>query len=160
MIYRIKLFSSQKLFLAFCKCDYALPFVWKHHKQNKTIGIDSKVTKQHTVQLPKFHFDNGLNFGKLCAKTFTHREQSDGAQRGLAWGGAAGGRARWPEWQARPGTSGWPRSSVRPGRLSGPAARPALPHNLGGHRPPTLRTWKCHSRNTFYDASLANSTKS
>lgn len=56
---------------------------------------------------------------------------------------------------AGPGPGGW-RGKSTAGSSPGPGGPPA---QLGQTGATDLRTWKCHSRNSFYDALLANRTK-
>lgn len=71
----------------------------------------------------------------------------DAARPGQGRSGVAG--------VAGPGPGGW-RGKSTAGSSPGPGGPPA---QLGQTGATDLRTWKCHSRNSFYDALLANRTK-
>lgn len=120
-----------------------------------------------------FHFVNGLISGRCALKPSPTRKSAANAHnavlRGVGWhmarpgwpGVAACDAARPGQGRsgvagvAGPGPGGW-RGKSTAGSSPGPGGPPA---QLGQTGATDLRTWKCHSRNSFYDALLANRTK-
>ena len=123
MIYPTKLFSSQKLSPAFYKCDYTLPFVWKHYKtkSNCCSWVKSNSTPFN------FHFVNGLISKRSALKPSPAASVAivcSAVLRGVEWPRARPG-AEWGGRTAGPGPGGeavyGPAGSPCPGR---PVHRP------------------------------------